>query len=74
MYSVDLYGRVRRACNVEGMSIRDAARVLIARQQFLIHRSCDVGENASPVHVLLRVGSRCKVGIVRVVTRGERRV
>jgi len=27
MYSVDLYGRVRRACHVEGMSIREAARV-----------------------------------------------
>jgi len=23
---VDLYGRVRRACHVEGMSIREAAR------------------------------------------------
>ncbi len=27
MYSVDLYGRVRRACHVEGMPIREAARV-----------------------------------------------
>jgi len=27
MYSVDLYGRVRRACHVEGVSIREAARV-----------------------------------------------
>ncbi len=27
MYSVDMYGRVRRACRVEGMSIREAARV-----------------------------------------------
>src|SRR3546814_16139554 len=27
MYSVDLYGRVRRACHVEGMSIREAALV-----------------------------------------------
>jgi len=27
MYSVDLYGRVRRACHVEGMSVREAARV-----------------------------------------------
>ena len=27
MYSVDLYKRVRRACHVEGMSIREAARV-----------------------------------------------
>ena len=27
MYSVDLYGRVRRACHVEGMSIREAAWV-----------------------------------------------
>jgi transposase len=27
MYSVDLYRRVRRACHVEGMSIREAARV-----------------------------------------------
>ncbi len=27
MYSVDLYGRVRRACHVEGMSTREAARV-----------------------------------------------
>jgi transposase len=26
MYSVDLYARVRRACHVEGMSIREAAR------------------------------------------------
>ncbi|MDP6455080.1 MAG: IS21 family transposase, partial [SAR202 cluster bacterium] len=27
MYSVELYSRVRRACHVEGMSIREAARV-----------------------------------------------
>ena len=27
MYSVDLYGRVRRACHVEGVSIREAGRV-----------------------------------------------
>ncbi|MAG97390.1 MAG: IS21 family transposase [Rhodospirillaceae bacterium] len=27
MYSVDLYGRVRRACHVEGLSVREAARV-----------------------------------------------
>ncbi len=27
MYSVDLYGRVRRACHIEGMSICEAARV-----------------------------------------------
>ena len=27
MYRVDLYGRVRRSCHVEGMSIREAARV-----------------------------------------------
>jgi hypothetical protein len=27
MYRVDLYGRVRRACHVEGVSIREAARV-----------------------------------------------
>ena len=27
MYRVELYGRVRRACHVEGMSIREAARV-----------------------------------------------
>ena len=27
MYSVDVYGRVRRACHVEGMSIREAAWV-----------------------------------------------
>jgi transposase len=27
MYSVDLYGRVRRACHIDGMSIREAARV-----------------------------------------------
>ncbi len=27
MYGVELYQRVRRACHVEGMSIREAARV-----------------------------------------------
>jgi len=27
MYTVELYSRVRRACHVEGMSIREAARV-----------------------------------------------
>jgi|TARA_B100000315_G_scaffold235361_1_gene250239 transposase len=27
MYGVELYGRVRRACHVEGMSIREAARM-----------------------------------------------
>ena len=27
MYTVELYYRVRRVCNVEGMSIREAARV-----------------------------------------------
>ena len=27
MYSVDMYGRVRHACHVEGMSIREAARI-----------------------------------------------
>ncbi len=26
MYSVELYGRVRRACHVDGMSEREAAR------------------------------------------------
>ena len=26
MYSVDMYGRVRRACHVEGMSIREVSR------------------------------------------------
>ena len=26
MYSVDLYGRARRACHVEGLSVREAAR------------------------------------------------
>ena len=32
MYRVELYQRVRRACHVEGMSIREAAR------QFGLHR------------------------------------
>lgn len=32
MYSVEIYGRIRRACHVEGMSIREAAR------QFGVHR------------------------------------
>ncbi len=27
MYAVDMYGRIRRACHVEGMPIREAARV-----------------------------------------------
>ena len=27
MYSVDMYGRVRHACHVEGMSVREAAGV-----------------------------------------------
>ena len=27
MYTVELYNRFRRACHVEGMSIREAARV-----------------------------------------------
>ena len=27
MYAVDLYGRVRRACHVDGMSNSEAARV-----------------------------------------------
>ena len=27
MYRVELYGRVRRACHVDGMSIREAARM-----------------------------------------------
>ena len=27
MYHVDLYARVRRACMVEGMSLREASRV-----------------------------------------------
>ena len=27
MYRVELYGRIRRACHVEGMSIREAARL-----------------------------------------------
>ena len=33
MYTVELYGRVRRACHVEGLSIREAARV------FGVHRA-----------------------------------
>ena len=33
MYSVELYGRVRHACHVEGLSQREAAR------RFGIHRS-----------------------------------
>jgi transposase len=32
MYAVELYQRIRRACHVEGMSIREAARV------FGVHR------------------------------------
>ena len=32
MYSVDMYGRVRHACHVEGMSIREVARI------FRLHR------------------------------------
>ena len=32
MYSVELYSKIRRACHVEGMSIREAARV------FGVHR------------------------------------
>ena len=32
MYSVEIYQRIRRACHVEGMSIREAAR------QFGVHR------------------------------------
>ena len=32
MYSVDLYARIRRACHVEGMSVREAAR------KFGVHR------------------------------------
>ena len=27
MYNVELYARVRRACMVEGMSVREASRV-----------------------------------------------
>ncbi|MCH8818034.1 MAG: IS21 family transposase, partial [Chloroflexi bacterium] len=27
MYRVELYGRVRRACHIDGMSIREAARM-----------------------------------------------
>ena len=34
MYRVELYTRVRRACMVEGMSTREAARV------FGLHREC----------------------------------
>jgi len=32
MYSVEIYQRIRRACHVEGLSIREAAR------QFWVHR------------------------------------
>jgi len=32
MYSVEMYQRIRRACHVEGMSIREAAK------QFGVHR------------------------------------
>jgi hypothetical protein len=32
MYSVELYSKIRRACHIEGMSIREAARV------FGVHR------------------------------------
>src|SRR5271168_4988415 len=32
MYSVEIYGRIRRACHVDGLSIREAAR------QFGVHR------------------------------------
>ena len=33
MYSVEMYQRIRRACHVEGMSVREAAR------QFGLHRN-----------------------------------
>ncbi len=33
MYSVDLYGRVRRACHVDGMPIREAVKVLECLRQ-----------------------------------------
>lgn len=33
MYSVELYERIRRACHVEGMSIREAARVFGVHRQ-----------------------------------------
>ena len=33
MFSVELYGRVRHACHIEGLSIREAAR------RFGLHRT-----------------------------------
>ncbi len=46
-------------------------KILIARQQLLIHRSYDLGKNASPVHLRLRPGSRYKISIAGVVRWGE---
>ncbi len=40
MYSVDLYGRVRRACHVEGMSIREAARVFGLHRETVSSELC----------------------------------
>ena len=48
--------------------------IFIAQQELLIDRPGDVGENASPVHLLLRAGFRYKIGIVGVVRRGEQPV
>ena len=42
MYKVDLYVRVRRACMVEGMSSREAARV------FGVQAAQDAGHSVPP--------------------------
>ena len=34
MYRVELYARVRRACHVEGMSTREASRVLVVNRRY----------------------------------------
>ncbi len=40
LLSVDLYGRVRRACHVDGMSIREAARVLGLHRETVSSELC----------------------------------
>jgi len=50
MYRVELYGRIRRACHVEGMSIREAARPswVVEPQTWLVPPPPSVKELPSP--------------------------
>ncbi len=75
MYRVELYARVRRACHVEGMSIRDAARVFGVDRRTVAKM---LSHSVPPGYRRSRPGSRPKldpfIGIIERILKADRQV